>query len=194
MAKALNGKKVAILVANGFEQAELTEPKRALEDAGAQVTIVSPEHDQVKGWIHPDWGDMFKVDLQIERADASDFDALVLPGGVQNPDHLRRLEAVQHFVRAFFEAGKPVAAICHAAWTLIDAGVVEGRTLTSYHSLQTDLRNAGAHWVDQEVVVDNGLVTSRDPDDLPAFNRKLLEEIAEGRHARQATLTSSPRS
>ena len=188
MAKSLDGKKVAILVADGFEQAELTEPKRALEDAGAQVTVVSPEHDQVKGWKHPDWGDTFKVYLQIDRANASDFDALVLPGGVQNPDHLRRLEPVQQFVRAFFEAGKPVAAICHAAWTLIDAGVVEGRTLTSYHTLQTDLRNAGAQWVDQEVVVDNGLVTSRDPDDLPAFNRKMIEEIAEGRHERQARL------
>lgn len=193
MAQSLIGKKVAILVANGFEQVEFTEPKRVLEEAGAQVTVISPEHDRVKGWNHTDWGDTFKVDLQVDRAQADDFDALVLPGGVMNPDHMRRLEPVQTFVRAFFEAGKPVAAICHAPWTMIDAGVVKGRKLTSYHTLETDLRNAGADWVNQEVVVDNGLVTSRNPDDLPAFNRKMIEEIAEGRHERQAALTASPR-
>lgn len=185
MEPKLSGKQVAILVANGFEQVEFTDPRRALEEAGARTVVVSPEPETVKGWYFTDWGEEFPVDVPIERANADDFDALVLPGGVMNPDNLRRLEPVQRFVRAFFEAGKPVAAICHAPWTLIDAGVVRGRRLTSYHTLQTDLRNAGAVWVDAEVVVDNGLVTSRNPDDLPAFNRKMIEEIAEGRHAAQ---------
>jgi protease I len=180
----LAGKKVAMLVANGFEQVELTEPKRALEQAGATVSIVSPESGKVKGWKFTDWGDELPVDVPLERAQADEFDALVLPGGVMNPDTLRRNEWALQFVRAFFEAGKPVAAICHGPWTLIDAGLVEGRKMTSYPSIQTDLKNAGAHWVDQEVVVDNGLVTSRSPDDLPAFNRKIVEEIAEGVHTR----------
>jgi protease I len=184
MANELQGKRVAILVDNGFEQVELTQPKQALEQAGAQTSIVSPQRSQVKGWNHTDWGDTISVDVQIDQAHAEDYDALVLPGGVMNPDHLRRNEKVQQFVRAFFEAGKPVAAICHAPWTLIDAGVVLGRTLTSYPSLQMDLKNAGANWVDREVVVDKGLVTSRKPDDLPAFNRKMIEEIAEGVHVR----------
>ncbi len=185
MERKLTGKKVAILVADGFEQVEFTEPRRALEEAGAQTLVVSPEPEKVKGWYFKEWGEEFPVDVPIERANADDFDALVLPGGVMNPDNLRRQEPVQRFVRAFFEAGKPVAAICHAPWTLIDAGVVAGRRLTSYHTLQTDLRNAGASWVDEEVVVDNGLVTSRSPDDIPAFNRKMIEEIAEGRHEAQ---------
>jgi protease I len=180
----LAGKKVAILVANGFEQVELTEPKRALEEAGATVSIVSPESGKVKGWKSTDWGDELTVDVPLEQVQADDFDALVLPGGVMNPDKLRRNEWALQFVRAFFETGKPVAAICHGPWTLIDAGIVEGRTMTSYPSIQTDLKNAGAHWVDKEVVVDNGLVTSRSPDDLPAFNRKIVEEIAEGVHTR----------
>jgi protease I len=180
----LAGKKVAILVANGFEQVELTEPKRALEEAGATVSIVSPESGKVKGWKSTDWGDELTVDVPLEQVQADDFDALVLPGGVMNPDKLRRNEWALRFVRAFFETGKPVAAICHGPWTLIDAGIVEGRTMTSYPSIQTDLKNAGAHWVDKEVVVDNGLVTSRSPDDLPAFNRKIVEEIAEGVHTR----------
>jgi protease I len=184
MANELKGKRVAILVDNGFEQIELTDPKKALEQAGAQTSIVSPQRGQVKGWNHTDWGDLFPVETHLDQADAEDYDALLLPGGVMNPDHLRRNEKVQQFVRAFFDAGKPVAAICHAPWTLIDAGVVLGRTLTSYPSLQTDLKNAGANWVDREVVVDNGLVTSRKPDDLPAFNRKMIEEIAEGIHVR----------
>jgi protease I len=184
MSAELSGKKVAMLVANGFEQVELTEPKRALEEAGATASIVSPESGKVKGWKTTNWGDEFKIDVPLENAKADDFDALVLPGGVMNPDKLRRNEWALQFVRAFFESGKPVAAICHGPWTLIDAGVVEGRNLTSYASIQTDLKNAGANWVDKEVVVDNGLVTSRCPDDLPAFNRKMIEEISEGVHAR----------
>jgi protease I len=185
MANELNGKKVAILVEKGFEQVELTEPKKALEQAGAQTHIISPQQETVKGWNHTDWGDDFPVDVSLDQANADDYDALVLPGGVMNPDHLRRNQKAQQFVRAFFEAGKPVAAICHAPWMLIDAGVVNGRTLTSYPSLQLDLKNAGANWVDQEVVVDNGLVTSRNPDDIPAFNRKMIEEISEGVHEQQ---------
>ncbi|CAN5439949.1 type 1 glutamine amidotransferase domain-containing protein [soil metagenome] len=186
MAHNLNGKKIAILVENGFEQIELTNPKQALEEAGARTQIVSPQEGRVKGWQKTDWGDEFKVDVQLENARAEEYDGLLLPGGVMNPDKLRRNPKVQRFVRAFFEAGKPVAAICHAPWTLIDAGVVEGRTVTSYETLQLDLKNAGANWVDEEVVVDNGLVTSRKPDDLPAFNRKMIEEFAEGRHEAQA--------
>lgn len=185
MTVSLTGKKVAILVENGFEQVELVQPKQALEQAGAQTQIVSPQKEKVKGWQHTNWGDEFPVDVPLDQASADQFDALLLPGGVMNPDHLRRNEKVQQFVRAFFEAGKPVAAICHAPWTLIDAGVVSGRTLTSYPTLELDLRNAGAHWVDLEVVVDNGLVTSRNPNDIPAFNRKMIEEIAEGVHANQ---------
>lgn len=181
----LNGKKVAILVANGFEQSELTGPREALDDAGATTHIVSPESGTVHGWQHTKWGDEFPVDVPLEQASASDYDALVLPGGVMNPDHLRRNEKALDFVRKFFAADKPVAAICHGPWTLIDAGVVEGCKMTSYHTIQTDLKNAGAQWVDQEVVVDNGLVTSRNPDDIPAFNKKMIEEFAEGRHARR---------
>jgi protease I len=184
MANELKGKRVAILVDNGFEQIELTQPKQALEQAGAQISIVSPQRSQVKGWNHTDWGDTVAVDVALDQAHAEDYDALLLPGGVMNPDHLRRNEKVQQFVRSFFDAGKPVAAICHAPWTLIDAGVVLGRTLTSYPSIQMDLKNAGAIWVDREVVVDNGLVTSRKPDDIPAFNRKMIEEFAEGIHVR----------
>jgi len=184
MSDLLSNKRVAILVANGFEQIELTSPKEALEEAGAKVSIVSPEPKKVKGWDTTKWGKSLPVDVPLESALADDFDALLLPGGVMNPDKLRRNEWALQFVRAFFDAGKPVAAICHGPWTLIDAGVVEGRRLTSYHSIQTDLKNAGAKWVDEEeVVVDNGLVTSRQPGDLPAFNRKMVEEIAEGVHA-----------
>lgn len=185
MAYNLNGKKVALLVANGFEQVELTDPKQALEAAGAQTVIVSPQKGTVKGWNHTDWGDEFEVDISIDEANASQYDGLVLPGGVMNPDHLRTNQKAVRFVRDFFEAHKPVAAICHGPWTLIEAGVVDGRKMTSYHSIQTDLKNAGADWVDQEVVVDHGLVTSRNPDDLPAFNRKMVEEIAEGKHEKQ---------
>lgn len=178
-------KRIAILATNGFEQVELTEPKKALEDAGMQVDVISPESGTIRGWDHTDWGDTIQVDVPLNQAKAEQYDGLVLPGGVMNPDHLRREESVQQFVRHFFEAGKPVGAICHAPWTLIDAGVVKGRRLTSYHTLQTDLKNAGATWVDEEVVVDNGLVTSRNPDDLPAFNAKLVEEFREGVHEGQ---------
>ncbi|HSG41169.1 MAG TPA: type 1 glutamine amidotransferase domain-containing protein [Thermoanaerobaculia bacterium] len=174
----LNGKKVAILVADGFEQVELTEPKKALDQAGAETRIVSPAKGKVKGWQHTEWGDELPVDVPLGQARADDFDALLLPGGVMNPDHLRRKPEVQRFVKAFFDAGKPVAAICHAPWTLIDAGVVRGRKMTSYETIQTDLKNAGADWVDQEVVVDGNLVTSRKPDDLPAFNRAMVELFA----------------
>lgn len=178
----LQGKKVAILVEDGFEQIEMTSPKQALEAAGAQTKIVSPKPNQVKGRQHTEWGDSFRVDIPIERANAEEFDALLLPGGVMNPDKLRTNQQAVQFVRAFFDQNKPVASICHGPWTLIEADVVRGRKLTSYPSIQTDLKNAGANWVDQEVVVDQGLVTSRTPDDLPAFNRKLIEEVAEGKH------------
>jgi len=184
MAQELEKKKVAILVADGFEQVELTEPRKALEAAGAATKIVSPAQGVVTGWNHIEWGDNFTVDVPLQEASADAFDALLLPGGVMNPDKLRRNPKVQQFVRAFFDAGKPVAAICHAPWTLIDAGVARGRRLTSYESIQMDLKNAGAEWVDEEVVVENGLVTSRKPDDIPAFNQKMVEEFAEGQHAR----------
>ena len=183
--QSLQGKKIAILVEDGFEQVELTSPRQALENAGAQTDIVSPKQDQVKGWNHTNWGDTFQVDVPIERAKANNYDALLLPGGVMNPDKLRMNKQAVQFVRDFFEQKKPVASICHGPWMLVEAGVVQGRKVTSYPSLQTDLKNAGANWVDQEVVVDQGLITSRNPDDLPAFNRKLVEEVAEGAHARQ---------
>jgi deglycase len=183
MAGKLNGKRVAMLVADGFEQVELTEPRDALQRAGAKVSIVSPEPGKVKGWEHTEWGDEFPVDVALQDAKSEDFDALVLPGGVMNPDKLRRNPWALQFVRAFHEAGKPIAAICHGPWTLIDAGIAAGRRMTSYESIQADLKNAGAEWVDEEVVVDNGLVTSRKPDDIPAFNRKMIEEISEGVHA-----------
>ncbi|MCA9913848.1 MAG: type 1 glutamine amidotransferase [Anaerolineae bacterium] len=181
----LQGKKIAILVETGFEEVEMTEPKQALEEAGAETVLISPQRGTVRSWEHTHWGREFPVEVSLEEASPSEFDALLLPGGVMNPDNLRRNERAQQFVRSFFDAGKPVGAICHAAWTLIDAGVVNGRKLTSYHTLQTDLKNAGANWVNEEVVVDHGLVTSRNPGDLPAFNRKLVEEIAEGVHANQ---------
>lgn len=189
MANRLEGKRVAILVANGFEQVELTSPREALEDAGAETVIVSPVDDTVRGWDHTEWGDDFDVEVPLDEAAPDDFDALHLPGGVMNPDNMRRDESVQRFVRTFFESGKPVGVICHGAWTLIDAGVVEGRRLTSYHTIQADLKNAGADWVDEEVVVDQGLVSSRNPDDLPVFNAKLIEEIGEGKHAEQREKT-----
>ena len=182
----LSETKVAILVAHGFEQVELLEPRKALEEAGAEVHIVSPvEGDTVKGWNHDHWDREVDVDVRLDGAAVDDYDALVLPGGQMNPDNLRGDEAAVDFVRSFFEAGKPVAAICHGPWLLVEAGVADGRRVTSYHTIKTDLKNAGADWVDEEVVVDQGLVTSRNPDDLPAFNRKMVEEIAEGRHAGQ---------
>ena len=174
----LRGVTVALLATQGFEQVEYTEPRQALEAAGATCHLVSPESGAIKAWDGDDWGDRFDVDRTLDEADPADYDALVLPGGVMNPDHLRRNEAAQRFVRHFFDADKPVGAICHGPWTLIDAGVVAGRRLTSYHTLQTDLKNAGADWVDEEVVRDGALTTSRKPDDLPAFNRALVEAFA----------------
>lgn len=187
MAEQLKGKRVAILATDGFEQSELEEPKQALQRAGARAEVISPRPGQIRGWRHTDWGDQVPVDVELGRADPADYDALVLPGGVINPDHLRTSEKAIEFVRAFVSAKKPIAAICHGPWTLINAAGVRGRKMTSWPSLRVDLENAGAHWVDQEVVVDQGLVTSRKPDDLAAFNRKLVEEIAEGRHERRAT-------
>ncbi|HEY2589909.1 MAG TPA: type 1 glutamine amidotransferase domain-containing protein [Tepidisphaeraceae bacterium] len=185
MAGELKGKKVAILVENGFEQVEMTEPRKALEMAGAGVDLISPQKGRVRAFKHDDPGDWFDVDVALDEANPDDYDALELPGGVANPDRLRINPTAVHFVRRFFEQHKPVAVICHGPWTLIDADVVKGRTLTSWPSLKTDLQNAGAHWVDEQVVVDNGLVSSRKPDDIPAFNRKMIEEFREGEHARQ---------
>jgi protease I len=184
MAQRLQGKKVAILVTDGFEQVELTEPRKALQQDGAETRVVSPVKGKVKGWNHTEWGDEIPVDVPLDQANAEQYDALLLPGGVMNPDKLRRNPTALAFVKAFFHAGKPVAVICHGPWTLIDAGVVKGRRMTSYPSLQTDLKNAGAEWVDQEVVVDQGLVSSRKPDDIPAFIQKMVEKFAEGRHQR----------
>lgn len=182
MANELRNKRVAALVDNGFEQVELTEPKKALEAAGAKVDIVSPQSGKVKGWNHTNWGDEVPVDKGLDSARADEYEALLLPGGVMNPDRLRMNKQAVQFVKGFVEKNKPIASICHGPWTLIEAGAAKGRRMTSYPSLATDLRNAGAEWVDQECVVDNGLVTSRKPDDIPAFNRKMIEEFAEGPH------------
>jgi protease I len=176
--ESLQERKVAILVADGFEQVELTEPRKALEQAGAKTEIVSPAEDKVKGWNHTDWGQELPVDVPLAQANPEDYDALLLPGGVMNPDKLRANLAAVRFVKHFFLAGKPVAAICHGPWTLIEAGVIRNRRITSYESIQTDLKNAGAQWVDQEVVTDGNLVTSRKPDDIPAFNRAMVELFA----------------
>lgn len=176
----LNGKRVAILATDGVEEVELTEPRKALDTAGAKTQLVSPKSDKIKAWQHDHWGDELTVDIPLSQAHASDFDALVLPGGVMNPDHLRQNKDAVQFVRDFFQAGKPVASICHGPWMVIEAGAAKGRTMTSWPSLQTDLRNAGADWVDREVVVDEGLVTSRKPDDIPAFNAQMLEVFVEG--------------
>jgi len=185
MVKKLHGKKIAILVADGFEQVELTEPREALEAAGATTEIVSPAKEEVQGWNHDEKGDSFRVDMPLELARSDDYDALLLPGGVRNPDQLRQLTRALEFVDGFFVTGKPIAAICHASWTLIEAGVVDGKKITSWPSLKTDLRNAGATWVDRDVVVDQGLVSSRKPADIPAFNKKMIDEFANGRHQRQ---------
>lgn len=188
MPKTIQNLKVAILVENGFEQVELTEPKRALEEAGAKTQIVSPAGSEVKGWNHTQWGDKFTVDLALDDAAPDDFDALLLPGGVMNPDKLRMNPRAIQFIKAFFDAGKPVAAICHGPWTIIDAGHAQGRTMTSYPSIKTDLMNAGAKWVDEEVINENGLVTSRNPDDIPAFNREMIALFSQqaGRKSRSA--------
>lgn len=179
MADRLKGKKVAILVRDGFEQIELTDPREKLEAEGAETFIVSPSDDKVHGWKHTVWGDEFTVDQKLEEADADQYDALLLPGGVMNPDKLRRNENAQEFVKSFFDSDKPVAVICHAGWMLVDTGIAKGRKLTSYHTIQNDMKNAGANWVDQEVVVDGNLVTSRNPRDLEAFNRETINIIAD---------------
>ncbi len=185
--KQLLGKRVAILATDGVERVELLEPRKALDEAGARTVVVSPKTGKIKGWEHGQWGDDILVDESLDSVRADDFDALLLPGGVMNPDRLRQNESAVQFVRSFFDAGKPVAAICHAPWMLVEAVVVAGRTLTSWPSLRTDIRNAGGEWVDREVVTDEGLVTSRKPDDIPAFNRKMIEEFAEGLHEPQPT-------
>jgi len=175
-------KRIAILATDGFEEVELTSPKEAMEKEGFNVEIVSLKSGNIKSWDGDNWGKDFKVDKTLDEVSAKDYHALVLPGGVINPDNLRREESALVFVRDFFKQSKPVCAICHAPWTLISADVVEGRTMTSFSSIRKDLENAGALWVDQEVVVDEALVTSRNPDDLPAFNAKVIEEIKEGKH------------
>jgi protease I len=190
MAGELQGKKVAFLLTDGVEQIEYTEPRKAIEAAGAEAQLVSLRPGTIQGFNHLDKGDTFKVDLTVKEADPDDYDGLILPGGVANPDFLRIDRDAVAFVRAFFEAGRPVAAICHGPWTLVEADVVRGRTLTSWPSIRTDIRNAGGTWVDEEVHVDAGLVTSRKPDDLPAFCAKAIEELAEGIHAEQAEATA----
>jgi deglycase len=178
MSRELDGMKIAILVEDGFEQVEMTGPRKALEDAGATTFLISPREKSVRGWQFTEWGDEFPVDLPLAEARPGDFDALHLPGGVMNPDKLRMNERAVRFIRAFFDDQKPVSVICHGPWPLIDAEVTRGRTLTSWPSLRSDLKNAGAHWVDQEVVVDWNLITSRKPDDLPAFNRTIVAELS----------------
>jgi protease I len=171
----LKGFKVAILATDGFEQAELEEPRKALQAAGAETKVVSPKSGELRGWNHKDWGGSVRADATLDAVDARDFDAIVLPGGVINPDALRINPKAVAFVKAFFDAQKPVAAICHGPWTIIEAGAARGRRVTSWPSLRSDLRNAGAEWVDEQVVVDRGLVTSRKPDDIPAFNREMIQ-------------------
>jgi protease I len=184
MAADLQGKKFAILATDGFEQSELTEPLRALRSVGAEAHVVAPKGGKIQGMEHHEKGKRVDVDKTIDQVKADDYDGLVLPGGVANPDSLRTMPHAVAFVRAFFDARKPIAAICHGPWTLIEADAVRGREVTSWPSLKTDLKNAGASWVDREVVVDNGLVTSRKPDDLPAFCAKMIEEFREGRHTK----------
>jgi protease I len=192
MSDRLEGKRIAFLMANeGVEQVELIEPLEAVRGAGAEADLLAPESGEIQAFNHLDRGDTFAVEATVGDAAAADYDALVLPGGVANPDQLRTEEGAIRFVREFFEAGKPVGAICHGPWTLIEADVVKGRTLTSWPSLRTDLRNAGAEWVDEEVHVDQGLVSSRKPDDLEAFTAKLIEEIAEGVHEGQRAATGA---
>jgi protease I len=189
--KKLQGKTIAVIATDMVEQVELVEPRKALKDAGAETHLISLKPGEIQGFNHFDKADKFKVDKTIDEVDASDYDALMIPGGVGNPDQLRGDENVVAFVRELFEAGKPVAAICHGPWVLVEAGAVSGRKLTSWPTLQTDIRNAGGNWVDREVVVDQGLVTSRKPDDIPAFNKKMIEEFCEGRHAGQREQTKA---
>jgi len=186
MAESLRGKKIAILATDGFEQVELTDPKKALEEAGAATEVVSPKSGDIKAWKIKEWGDRVKVDKPLEQARAEDYDALLLPGGVMNPDHLRMDPKAVSFVKDFVATGRPVAAICHGPWTLVEAGVVRGKTFTSWPSVKTDLRNAGANWVDKEVVTDGQFISSRKPDDIPAFNQALIAALASGARTKVA--------
>ncbi len=181
MAKELEGLRVAIIVSNDFEQAEFTEPKKALEQAGADVVVISPKEGKVQGVKHDEKAEKFDVDMRLDEADPDDFDAVMLPGGALNADFLRVQQHAQDFVRRFDQQGKPIAAICHAPWLLVSAGLLKGRTLTSYHTIQDDIRNAGANWQDKEVIRDRNLVTSRQPSDIPAFNREMIKLFAESR-------------
>jgi protease I len=190
MANELQGRKIAFLAADGVEQVELTEPWKAVKEAGGEPELLSIESGEIQAFDHLDHGDMFPVDRKVGQADAADYDGLVLPGGVANPDFLRGDENAVGFVRGFFDQGKPVGVICHGPWTIVEAGVVKGRTITSWPTLRTDIQNAGGTWVDEEVVVDAGLVSSRKPDDLPAFCAKIVEEFAEDEHAEQAEKTA----
>jgi protease I len=185
----ITGKKVAILATNGFEESELLEPKRMLEEAGAHTEVVAPQTGEIKGWKDGNWAQAIQVDKTLEECSAEDYDGLLIPGGTMNPDKLRLERSAVEFVRKFAESGKPIGAICHGPWLLVEAGVVQGREVTSWPSLRTDLENAGARWVDQEVAVDQGIVTSRKPDDIPAFSKKLIEEVREGVHARTSAAT-----
>lgn len=179
MTKQLKGKKIAILATDGFEEEEFTRTRKTLEEAGAEIHFIAPHEGKVRAWDHTNWGRKYEADKTLDAADSEDYDNLMLPGGVMNPDKLRQNEEAVQFVDSFFEKGKPVAAICHASQLLIETGELNGVKMTSYSSLKTDLRNAGANWVDEEVVVDQGLITSRNPDDIPAFNDKMIEEFAE---------------
>jgi protease I len=186
MASSLRGKRIAILATDGFEQAELLEPKKALEHAGAAAEVIAPRSGEIRAWKMKDWGEKVKVDRTLDQARPQEYDALVLPGGVMNPDHLRMEPKAVHFVKEFVGTGRPVAAICHGPWTLAEAGVISGRTLTSWPSLKTDLKNAGANWVDKEVVSDGQFISSRKPDDLPAFNQAIVSAIEAGTNAGHA--------
>ncbi|HEY9037662.1 MAG TPA: type 1 glutamine amidotransferase domain-containing protein [Roseovarius sp.] len=182
----ISGRKVAILATHGFEQSELEHPLRALKQAGATVHVIAPEGGQIRGWDGDDWGQRVDVDHNLDAVKSADYDALMLPGGQMNPDLLRANPDAVAFVRSFWDAKKPIGAICHAPWLLIEADIAKGRDMTSYHSIRKDVENAGANWHDKDVVTDKGLVTSRNPDDLPAFCEKLIEEIAEGKHGSRA--------
>lgn len=186
MNSKLSGKKIAVLMTDGFEEVEYVQPREALEQEGAQVVVISPKNAEVKAWDGDHWGNTYSVDQQLENSNSSDFDALLLPGGVMNPDNMRGNKKAIHFIKDFLDQKKPIAAICHAPQLFTETGNIQGRKLTSYQSVQTDLKNAGAQWVDEEVVVDNGLVTSRSPSDIPAFNAKMVEEFCEGRHEQRA--------
>jgi protease I len=189
---SLKGKKIAILATDGFEQVELTEPRKALDEAGAKTIVVSPKDGEIKGWKHIDWGDKVKVDQSLADANPNDFDALVLPGGVINPDHLRMDPAAVNFVKQFVSSGKTVAAICHGPWTLLEAGALKGKKVTSWPSLKTDLKNAGADWIDQEVVTDGQFIFSRKPDDIPAFSKAIIEQVSHGVPQRDSMISAFP--